>query len=265
VAILDYLRDGSLLGRERLMQAREHYAPSRTAIPAGAEFARWAHRISVQSECGSAREMAGLADSKLEALESEFIRCPTRPRSAVARHSLWVGALLIALACTGFGIGNLRGVEAGVIRALTDLGPGLLLVGVACIAISGLSAFSALHVDLAHGTTGLYVGMLDEQHPWLYKTTGLLRSEAAESYRKSVLKERGPLRGLDYVLMRELVNTHDSIAQLRPARTVAEQLQLLVPSIEIPSVEPRLVQVGSGTHGAALRSSEREAYKVEAA
>jgi hypothetical protein len=93
----------------------------------------------------------------------------------------------------------------------------------------------------------------------------LLRSEAAESYRKSVLKERGPLRGLDYVLMRELVNTHDSIAQLRPARTVAEQLQLLVPSIEIPSVEPRLVQVGSGTHGAALRSSEREAYKVEAA
>ncbi len=265
VAILDYLLDSSLIGRERLMQAREFYAPSRNTMPAETEFARWTQRISVQSERGIAREMAGLADAQLDALESEFIRCPTRPRSAWARHGLWVGALLIAMACIGFAIGDLRGVEAGATRALTVFGLGLLLVGLTCIAVSSLTAFSALHGDLTYGTTGLYVGILDEQHPWLYKTTGLLRHEAAESYRQSVLRERGPLRGLDYLMMRELVGTHDSLDQLRPARSVAEQLQFIATPIAILPAEPRLVQVGSGTHAVALRTPEREANKVETA
>jgi len=263
VAIFDYLLDGTLIGRERLMQAREFYAPSRTAMPAETEFARWTHRISVQSERGSAREMAGLADAQLDALESEFIRCPTRPRSTWARHGLWAGALLIALACIGFAIGDLG--EAGATRVVAIFGLGLLLVGLTCIAVSGLTAFSALHVDLTYGATGLYVGILDEQHPWLYKTTGLLRHEAAENYRQSVLRERGPLRGLDYIMMRELVGTHDSLDQLRPARSVAEQLQFIATPIAILPAEPRLVQVGSGTHAVALRTPEREANKVESA
>lgn len=261
VVMLDYLLDGCLIGRDRLMHAREFYAPSRTAMPAEADYARWTHRISIQSERGSAREMAGLADAQLDALEHEFIRCPTRPRSAWARHGVWVGALLSLMACIGFAISDLRGFEAGSTRALTGFGLGLLLVGLSCIAASGMTAFSALHLDLAYGTTGLYVGLLDEQHPWLYKTTGLLHHEAAESYRQSVLRERGPLRGLDFVIMRELVGIHDSIDQLRPARTVAEQLQFLAAPIEILSAEPRLVQVGSGTHAVALRIPEREAYK----
>jgi hypothetical protein len=122
-------------------------------MPVEAEFARWSHRISVQSEPGSAREMAGLADAQLDALESEFIRCPTRPRSAWARHGLWVGVLFIAVACIGFGIGDLQGVGAGTARALTIFALGLLLVGLSCIAVSGLTAFSALHMDLAYGTT----------------------------------------------------------------------------------------------------------------
>jgi hypothetical protein len=92
-----------------------------------------------------------------------------------------------------------------------------------------------------------------------------LGNEAAESYRKSVLEGRGPLRGLDYVLMRELVGIQDSIDQLRPARSVAEQLQFLAPSAETLPVEPRLVQVGGGTHAIALRTFEREAQEVKAA
>ena len=248
MATLDYFLDGSLVGRQRLMQAREFYAPIRSAVPAEAEFARWTHRISVQSEPGSAREMAGLNDSQLDALESEFIRCPTRPRAAWARHGFRVGALVIAVACIGFAIGDLHGVEAGAVRALTLFGLGLLLIGLTCIAITGLTAFSALHVDLAYGTTGLYVGRLDEQHPWLYKTSGLLRHEAADSYRQSVLRERGPLRGLDYVMMRELVRTHDSLDQLISARLVAQQLQVVATPLEILPAEPRLVQVANVLH-----------------
>lgn len=217
-------------------------------MPSETAFARWTQRIAVQSELGSAREMAGLADAQLDVLESEFIRCQTRPRSAWARHGLWVGALLIALACMGFVMGDVAGIEAGVTRALTAFGLGLLLAGLACIAVSGLTAFSALHLDLNYGTTGLYVGVLDEQHPWLYKTMGLLRHEAAENYRQSVLRERGTLRGLDYVMMRELVGAHDSLERMRPARSVAEQLQFHARPIEALTAEPRLVQVGSGTH-----------------
>lgn len=247
MSILNHLLDSSLIGRERLMQAREFYSPSRTTLPSETAFARWTQRIAVQSELGSAREMAGLVDAQLDLLESEFIRCQTRPRSAWARHGLWVGALLIALACTGLVMGDAAGIEAGATRALTAFGLGLLLVGSACMAISGITALSALHLDLNYGTTGLYVGLLDEQHPWLYKTTGLLRHEAAESYRQCVLRERGPLRGLDYVMMRELVGAHDSLERMRPARAVAEQLQFQARAIEAVAAEPRLVQVAPRT------------------
>lgn len=265
MSIFDRLLNGSLICGERLMRAREFYSPSRSTLSTEAAFARWTQRMAVQSDLGSAREMAGLADAQLAALESEFIRSPTRPRPAWARHGLWVGALLITMACIGFAIGDLRGAEAASTRALTAFGLGLLLVGLACIAVSGLTAFSALHLDLNHGTTGLYVGLLDEQHPWLYKTTGLLRHEAAEIYRQAVLRKRGPLRGLDYVMMRELVGAHDSLDQLRAARSVAEQLQFLETPIEALPAEPRLVQVGSGTHTVAARNCERVANKAEAA
>lgn len=261
MAILDYVLDGSLIGKERLMQAREFYAPSRTALPAETEFARWTQRISVQSERGSARELAGLAHAQLDALEREFIRCPTRPRSALARHGLWVGALLISMACIGFATGDLLGGEAGATRAFTVFSSGLLLVGLTCIGVSGLTAFNALQVDLTYGTTGLYVGVLDEQHPWLYKAAGLLRHEAADSYRQTVLRERGPLRGLDYIMMRELVGAHASLDQLRPARSVAEQLQFVAIPIDVLPAEPRLVQVGSGALAVAIRTPEREVNK----
>lgn len=246
MSVLDYFLDGLLISKERLMQAREFYAPSRSPMPAEMEFARWTQRIAVQNELGTAREMAGLTDAQLDVLEGEFIRCPTRLRSAWARHGVWVGALLIAMACTVFAATHLAGMEAGAIGALTMLGAGALLIGTAGIAISGLTAFSALQLDVNYGNAGLYVGLLDEQHPWLYKTMGLLRHEAAESYRQSVLSERGSLRGLDYLIMREVVAAHESLDRMRPARAVAEQLQRRAMPIETVPTEPRLIQVGSG-------------------
>ena len=83
VVAIDQILDGSLLSKERLLQAREHYTPS-GALPPEQAFARWTQRISVQAELGSAREIAGLSEEELAAMEAEFMRCPVRPRSATA-------------------------------------------------------------------------------------------------------------------------------------------------------------------------------------
>lgn len=254
MAILDYVLDGSMIGKERLMQAREHYAPMKTALPAETEFERWTQRMAVQSERGCARELAGLDDAHLDALEREFVRCPTRSQSALARHGFRFGALLIAIALMSFAALDLRGAEVGATRALALVSSGFLLVGLTCIGVSGLTAFNALHLNLTYGTTGLYIGTLDDQHPWLYKTTELLRHEAAESYRQSVLRQRGPLRGLDYIMMRELVAAHVSLDQLCPARHVAEQLQKVAAPFDVEPGEARLVQVSSGPHPVAIGS-----------
>ena len=268
MSVLDHFFDGSLIGRERLLQARGFYTPSRATMLPHAAFTHWTKRVSVQSEIGSAREMAGMDESQLNLLEGEFIRCETRPRAAWARHGLWVGALFTALACIGFALSDLAGIEAVATRALSASAVALLLAGLGCIVVSGLTAFGAMHLDLSYGTTGLFVGLLDEQHPWLYKALGLLRHDAAESYRQTVIRERGPLRGLDYVMMRELVAAHEVLERMRPAKAVAEQLRHCpeqIEPIETLIAEPRLVQVGSGTHAAPVRTSERTAAKVKVA
>lgn len=265
MSTLDHLLEGSLIGKERLMHAREFYTPSRAALLPEHAFTHWTHRIAVQNEIGSAREMAGLADAQLDVLEGEFIRCPMRPRSAWTRHGLRVGALCVGLACITFAVGDLAGMGAVATRAMTVVGAALVLAGLGSIAVGGLRAFSAMHLDLNYGTTGLYVGRLDEQHPWLYKTMGLLRHEAAETYRQTVLRERGSLRGLDYVMMRELVAAHDALDRLRPASTVAEQLRTCPELIEAPAAEPRLVQVSSGAHVVLSTAPERPAVNARAA
>jgi hypothetical protein len=50
-----------------------------------------------------------------------------------------------------------------------------VLVGLLLVAIGVVSAFSTLHLELNHGTAGLYFGRLDEEHPWLFKTMRLSR------------------------------------------------------------------------------------------
>jgi hypothetical protein len=70
----------------------------------------------------------------------------------------------------------------------------------------------------------------------------------AEDYRQRTLLERGPLRGADYVMMSELVRTQEALERVRPARMLAEQLQLLPVAIEVH--EPRLVRVGATSDGA---------------
>ena len=232
---------GSFISTERLMQAREFYVPRRDALPIEAEYARWTQRLAVQGELGAARELASLPDEQLAALEAEFVRCPTRHRTDRMRFAIPAGIALMALGCVGLGFERWAGpaLSAGdngsQVLSIVLIGLGLFV-----LAAGALAAFSMLHLDLSHGTTGLYVGKLDEQHPWIYKTASLLPIAPAEEYRHAVLRDRGPLRGLDYIIMRELVEAHRVMQSTRSTRSVAEQIQ----HVAMPgSTEPRLVRV----------------------
>jgi hypothetical protein len=238
--------EGSLLSRERLMEAREFYVPFARESSGEAAFARWTQRVSAQSELGISRELAGLPDDELAALEREFVRCPMRRQSPWVGPAVAAGAVLVLLACLGLGLGALSDLGPSVTRALQTASVIALLVGLSSLASALLSAFANVHPTLAHGTLGLYVGTLDEQHPWLYSAVSLTRHHIAESYRQRTLAERGRLRGVDVVMMRELVDSQQALQRVRPARALAAQLQLLPIAAEAVPPEPRLVQVGNG-------------------
>lgn len=237
VIAIDQILEGSLLSKERLMQAREHYAPTGAPLSAEQAFARWTQRISVQADLGSAREIAGLSEDELAAMEAEFVRCPVRPRSARVRQALPAGAALASLGGIGLLLQTfVGGLGAAAQPAMQMVSATCLMIGLVVLAIGFLSGFSTLHLELCHGTTGLYFGKLDEQHPWLFKAMNLTYHPAAEEYRQRVLRERGWLRGVDYVMMKEIVRVQDTLEQTLATRSVAEKIQLL------PPVEPRSVQ-----------------------
>ena len=230
--LINQLFTGSLLSNDRLMEAREYYSPTNQAKSAEQAFAGWTERVSLQSEVGSAREMAGLTEEELSEMEAEFVRCPKRARSARAR-AIPTGAVLALLGAVGIGVHSfLSGTSEAGRQAILMTSGVVLLAGLVVLAVSVLSAFGALHLELSHGTTGLYFGRLDEQHPWLYKAATLRHHPAAEAYRERVLRERGWLRGLDYVMMKETVRVHDAAERTLPTRLVAERIQLLQPSDE---------------------------------
>src|SRR5438309_5808766 len=165
--IIDLIK-GSLLSSERLLQAREYYAPSKAVLPAKAEFARWTDRVAVQSEVGGAREMAGLSDAELNALEDEFARCPARPRPELARYAIPAGAALAAFGVSSLAWQGFRLDGQGSLLLGQFMSAACLVIGVFVFAFGLLAGFSAMHRDLTYGVVGLCVGTLDEQHPWLY-------------------------------------------------------------------------------------------------
>ena len=103
--------------------------------------------------------------------------------------------------------------------------------------MGALSAFKAMPAELAYGRVGLYVGPLNEQHPWLYDTLLLMRNAAAETYRRRTLRERGPLRGLDCLMMREIARAEQGLATTETARRVAEEVQ------QLPEIDAAVTEV----------------------
>lgn len=246
MSLIKQFVDGSLLSKERLMRAREFYSPAEPKTSSAAALSDRAQRVSVQSELASARELAGLSDEELGALEAEFLRCQIQPRPTWQLHALLAGGALVALACLGFALQGTVGTNGLAAKALPAIGVACLLAGLVPLGAVLVATFSRVPLDLAYGTTGVLVGQLDERHPWLYKATTQARHEAADAYRQRVLNERGLLRGADFIVMREIVRAHEALEQMQPARAVAEQLQLLPVPADAGAPEPRLVRVKAG-------------------
>ena len=240
--LINQIREGSLLSHERMMEAREHYSPTSGALSPEQAFARWTQRISIQSELGSAREIAGLTEEELSAMEAEFFRCPRHPGSSRARSAVPTGLAVAAIGATGLVMqALLRDSSTAGYQAVQMASATCVLIGLVLLAIGVVSAFSTLHLELCHGTAGLYFGRLDEEHPWLFKTMNLTYHPAAEAYRQRVLQERGWLRGVDYVMMRETVRVHDATDRTLSTRLMAEKIQLLpVPDGEASIPNARL-------------------------
>lgn len=245
MSLLQQVIDGSLLSRQRLMQAREFYSPSARNAPARVAFARWTNRISEQPALSVARELAGLSGPELDELEAEFVGCPMRQPPPWVRYAAVVGIVLVVLAGLGLGLQALTSLGEAVDQTLQAASVAFLLTGLLPLGVALIAAFGALHLDLSYGTIGLYVGKLDEQHPWLYDARSLTRHGIVEEYRQRTLRERGHLRGADYIMMRELAQAQEGLARVRAARSVAEQFQSLPVPAPAMIQEPRLVRVGA--------------------
>ena len=243
MSLLTRFVNGSLVSGERLMRARDFFTPTKPATDPARAFAHWTERASVQSELGCARELAGLSDAELQTLEEEFIRCQQRPAPGWVRVANIVGLVLLGFGLLGFGAQALAEISSRERLAMQLMSMLLVLAGLLPLATTFLFAFKAMHLDVSHGVAGLYVGQLNEQHPWLYETLRLADHAVGEEYRRRTRDERGPLRGFDYILMRELVRLEESVARLRPARVVAEKVQLPTPAFDRVPPEPRLVAV----------------------
>jgi hypothetical protein len=219
--------ESSLLSDERLLHARDTYRPTRVLPTGEMAFTHWSERVSAQPALVTARELSGLAHENLTALASEFEQAPV-----MRRKHRWLTPTAIGTTLAGgllLGLHQLAAEPSGL-TLLTALGSLMLLAGIAGICVASIRGLQSVPLDKAHGLLGLYVGELNEQHPWLYKTVLLTHNTAAEAYRIRVLKERGVLRGVDYVMMDEIASAHENMELTTTARTMRERVQNLPPA-----------------------------------
>jgi hypothetical protein len=238
------LVQGSLASPAALAHSREGYQPEpRASVQAQVE--RWSLRMTRQPELEVAREIAGLTDDELAALSREFTLSPKRRRTDLMRFAMPAGVLMFGAGLLGLMLqdASLGAAGRGVLSAFEVICLGGLVSGLIAVALATMKSFSLTSVDLAYGHLGLYAGILDEQHPWLYKAYLLTRNGAADEYRESVLRDRGALRGVDCVLMREIARADEERVMTLTARGVAEQLQARSTAPSHADGEPRLTLV----------------------
>jgi hypothetical protein len=259
MSLLQSLSHGSLFSDESLLQARDGYLPMAAASNAETAFGQWTQRVTTQSELSIARELAGLPDETLAGLAAVFARSPRRRRTDSLRFSIPLGAVLLVLGAVILGVDASSAGNA--LSPMRTLGIGCLAAGAIAVIVGVLAAFSMMALDVAHGTLGLHVGLLDEQHPWLYKASHVTRDDTVDAYRRRILGERGPLRGTDYLLMREIARANDAMDMTRVARTVSARLnQLDIAPAEVQGKEPRLVSVVSSSAEMPVRSFDEPTH-----
>ena len=241
-----------------MQRSREGYRPKVSPLRSGqAQLALWSERLTQQSELATARQIAGLSDAELATLATEFALSPRYRRTDKMRFAAPVGVVAFAVGLLGLMLqdASLGAAGRGMLSAFEVLCLGSLLGGLIAVAFATTKAFGLTSVQLAYGQAGLYCGVLDEQHPWLYKTFLLMRNAAALEYRDTVLRDRGVLRGVDCVLMREIAHADEERVMTLTARAVAEQVQGREAGVEHPAdtghAEPRLTLVDNGVISAA--------------
>ncbi len=234
---------------------RERAAADERGTHARRDMNRLSERLARQPELSTAREVAGLSDAELGALATEFTLSPRRRRTDLMRFASPFGALVFAAGLAGLMLqdASLGAAGRGVLSAFELICLASLVTGLVAVALGTMKAFSLTSVDLAYGHLGHYVGVLDDQHPWLYKTFLLMRNDAARAYRERVLQQRGVLRGVDCILMREIARADEERVMTLTARDVATQVQALPAAggaTRAAPVEPRLVLVDSAVNAA---------------
>lgn len=216
------MQESSPLSDARLLHARDTYRPTRVLPTGEMAFTHWSERVSAQPALVTARELSGLTHENLAALATEFEQTPT-----MRRKHRWLTPSALATAFVGGVLIGASQLSAEQAPFLGGIGGLALVVGLIGLGFSTTRALQSVPLDRAHGLLGLYVGELNEQHPWLYKTVLLTRNTAAEAYRVRVLSERGILRGVDYIMMEEIALAHENMELTTTARTMRERVQSL--------------------------------------
>ena len=249
---------------EGIAHARERYRPSRDTPTPKIAFARWTEHIESLPELVASRELAGLPDKELSALAQEFAKAPRRKRTDVFRFSFAAAAIL---ATTGAGFAYADFMDPARAVGLSPLAAAAgACFGAAFVAFgAGIwTGFRLVPTESAYAKLGLLVGALDEQHPWLYKAYFAMRDAAALAYRDKVLRERGCIRGMDYLLMREIAELHENMELTQNARTVAASVQgaseVLAPATT--HVTPPVVQLAPAAPVAAAPPQSAATAKV---
>lgn len=202
------------------VHANETYRPSRVLPTAEMAFAHWTERVAAQSPLVAARELSGLSNEQLSALANEFVASPRRKRKDWYRFLPVTGGVVLGAGVLGLLFGNLLGLSQVAVTSAAFLVLGFVMTG-----LGSIYSFHVVPLESAHGRLGLYVGELNEQHPWLYRTLLLMKHDAAEEYRSKVLEERGPVRGIDFLLMEEIATVHESLELTQNARSVRQRVQ----------------------------------------
>lgn len=258
------LLNSLLQGDEPLVRAPHAYLPLLDTAPADTAYAHWTRKLASQRALGVARELAGLPEPRLVELAGEFARVPQRQRTDKLRQSFALAAALLPFGAIALVIdASLRGPGNTGMSVLQGLALGCLAGGAVAVIIGVLAGFALKPLEVAHSKLGQCLGLLDEQHPWLYEASLVMRNPAADAYRQRTLQQRGPLRGIDYLMMGEIARVNDDLAMTLVASNVAERLNTVDTRSAGTAVrEPRLATVAASSEfvAGAARAGAKDAH-----
>lgn len=198
--------------------------------------AAWAHRLSALGVKTVVRELAGLDDMQLMRLARETSAHPTLAAPTSVRLSIGSGIFLAIAGASALAADSFTAQEPS--KELMGLAVAAIVLGALVAGLGWMMGLRAVPASRAYGTFIRYVTVIDEQHPWLYQAVEAVQGQTAEAYRERVLATRGPLRGLDLMMMQFAAEAQSELLQCMPARDAVQRIQ------KLPQVPVRHEPVG---------------------